>query len=101
MKTLPALTLAALTALTGPALAQGAHCGPRDVVIGQLDTSYGEKLVGGGLQDPDAVLELWISPESGSWTILMSRPDGTSCIVAAGTDWTGTGAGAVLAGVRS
>ena len=102
MKTLPALILAGLSAAVAlPAGAQGLHCGPRDVVTERLDMSYGERLTGGGFQNADSVIELWVSPETGSWTILLSRADGQSCIMAAGTDWHGGSADETLAGLRS
>lgn len=63
------------------------QCGMRDAVIGALAEGYGERLAGAGLQSETRVLEVWTSDESGTWTILMTRADGTTCIVASGTDW--------------
>ncbi|MBM2575840.1 hypothetical protein JQC91_05925 [Jannaschia sp. Os4] len=67
--------------------AQAQQCAPRDIVTERLNLSYGESFGGGGLQGEDAVYEVWISEEEGTWTILMTRADGMSCIMAAGTDW--------------
>jgi hypothetical protein len=30
------------------------------------------------------LVELFASPETGSWTILVTRPDGVTCLLAAG-----------------
>ncbi len=34
-----------------------------------------------------AVFEVWASEKTGSWTILFTRPDGVTCIMATGHDW--------------
>jgi hypothetical protein len=70
-----------------PAAAQGLSCAERDVVIGRLAETFGERFGGGGLQDSSSVFEVWVSETSGTWTILKTQADGTTCIMAAGTDW--------------
>lgn len=88
MKPLFASLLAVLL-LTGPAVAQ--TCALRPDVIAKLADTYGEELRFGGLQkttnDAHAVLEVWASPDTGTYTVLMSHANGLSCIVAAGTDF--------------
>ncbi|CUH38832.1 hypothetical protein JSE7799_01550 [Jannaschia seosinensis] len=75
------------TFLATPVAAQGAGCAPRDVVVDRLDRTYGEVYAGGGLRGRHAIFEIWISAEDGTWTILMTRPDGIACVMAAGTNW--------------
>lgn len=88
MRTLMILTSLALTTLAAPAAADvDGACAPRDIVVDRLADGYGEVFSGGGLQDGTAVFEVWISEADGTWTILMTRADGVSCIMAAGTDW--------------
>jgi hypothetical protein len=87
MKTIISLTAAATLAATLPAAAQGLSCGQRDEIVATLIDVYGENFSGGGLQDDSAVYEVWTSEENGTWTILLTRPNGTSCVMAAGTDW--------------
>ena len=84
-KIIPSAAMAACLAL--PAAAQSAGCAPREVVVDRLDRSYGEVYAGGGLQGRSAMFEIWVSSEDKTWTILMTRPDGIACVVAAGTDW--------------
>ena len=74
-------------ALAPPADAQGARCLPRDALIETLQINYGEKLIGGGLQSPQQLLEVWSSDLTGSFTVFMTRPDGISCVVATGQNW--------------
>lgn len=79
--------LLALSAL--PAAAKDA-CAERDVVIEGLQNKFSEELTAGGLQTTQPsqmMVEVWSSPDTGTFTILMTRPDGTTCIVAAGTDF--------------
>jgi hypothetical protein len=78
---------AAILSLPLPAAAQGISCGERSEIVDTLLNVYGENFSGGGLQDDSAVYEVWTSEENGTWTILLTRPNGTSCVMAAGTDW--------------
>ncbi len=53
---------------------------------------FDEKLTGVGITSDGLLLEVFASND-GSWTILVTRPDGHSCIVSHGTDWQGLAAG--------
>lgn len=85
MKRLIVTALAALLAC--PASAQGAKCLPRTVLVEDLRNKYNERLSGGGLQNPQQLLEVWVSPESGSFTVFITRVDGLACIMATGKHW--------------
>lgn len=85
MRILTALTLA--VALAVPAHAETQSCADRDTITERLTSGYGEKFAGGGLRNSDSIYEVWMSDDSGTWTILMTKPDGTSCVMAAGTNW--------------
>lgn len=60
-----------------------APCGPRDQVLAALAGGYGETRRAVGLAENGAAVEILVS-DSGSWTIIASLPDGTSCLVASG-----------------
>ena len=77
-----ALALAAPTTIQ----AQTA-CADRDDLVANLETRYGEAFAGGGLQNAQQIVEVWFSEEQGTWTVLMTRADGRSCIMASGTNW--------------
>lgn len=80
------LRLAAILALlTSPAMA--ANCAQRDVVIERLSTKYQETQTAGGLQSSKSIMEVWASEESGTFTVILTHPNGLSCIVASGTHW--------------
>ena len=75
-----------LAAAAPPALAQTA-CGQYERLREALTEAYGETVAGRGLQSATRLIEVWRSPETGSWTVLMVLPSGMTCIVASGTDW--------------
>jgi hypothetical protein len=79
-------TLAAsvlLAATAGAAEAQMV-CGKRDAIVAQLERKYGETRRSVGLQQGRAVVEVYASEKTGSWTILVTGTDGKSCLMAAG-----------------
>ena len=80
-------TLAIAAALLPNALYAQTNCAVRDVVVDKLSLKYGEAFAGGGLQTTQQIFEVWFSQEKGTWTILMTRADGVSCIMASGTNW--------------
>ncbi len=72
--------------LAAPATAQ-TLCAPREAIIERLSTTFGEIKIGVGLQGQTAIYEVWTSETTGSWTILQTRPNGVTCIMAAGEIW--------------
>ena len=68
------------------ASAQAAFCGQRDQIKKLLTDRYQESSRGVGLVSDKGVVELYIS-ETGTWSILMTTPTGSTCIVAAGHTW--------------
>ena len=86
--------------LAAQAQAQGVACLPREALVERLESRYKESPAGGGLQNSKQLLEVWASAETGSFTVFITRPNGVSCIVATGQNWTGatTAAAAGVAG---
>ena len=78
---------AALIAATQIAHAQGQACAPRERVLDRLGTTYGETRRGAGLAGSQAMVELFASDATGTWTMTVTLPDGRMCLVASGTDW--------------
>ncbi len=64
--------------------AQARKCAPRADVLQRLAESYGETRRGIGISRQGAVMELFASDQSGSWTITVTLPDGMTCLVASG-----------------
>ena len=79
-----------LLAMSAPAIA--GNCAKRDVVVDRLQAKFSEQLAAGGLQasrstSTTTLVEVWASPETGTFTVMLTNPGGISCIVATGTDW--------------
>ncbi|MGC3938036.1 hypothetical protein ACOTTU_09510 [Roseobacter sp. EG26] len=73
-----------------PPPAAAANCGPREAVIEKLKSKYAEHFTAGGLQTTrtsQTIVEIWSSPDTGTFTVLLTNPNGVSCVVAAGTDF--------------
>lgn len=82
-------TLAAFLILA-QATASNQVCGLRDAVTEILAEQYGERLTIGGIQEMrgrTSIMEIWVSAETGSFTVLITQATGISCIVAAGTNF--------------
>ena len=78
--------LAALVVIgfTLPASAQQVPCGKRGNVLKQLSAGHSEAPAATGLTSTGSMLEVLTSPAGGSWTVIMTMPNGVSCLVAAG-----------------
>ncbi len=62
-------------------------CKERAEMINILSRKFNEHQRSFGLQNDKRVLELYASAD-GSWTAILSMPNGKSCVVAAGEAWT-------------
>ena len=58
-------------------------CGQRRAVVANLEKIYSEAPVSMGLASNGAVIEVLASP-SGSFTIILTQPNGPGCVMAAG-----------------
>lgn len=81
----PAALAAILGFTAGAASAQA--CSDRTKLVERLAAKYGEVFSGGGLRDSSTVFEIWMSEDTGTWTILVTQANGTACIMASGTNW--------------
>ncbi|MBV1868438.1 MAG: hypothetical protein KUG69_11120 [Marinosulfonomonas sp.] len=73
-------------AATGPP-AHAASCGDRETLIDRLETQFSEQLIAGGLQSVQSVVEVWASPETGTFTVLVTNTQGISCVLTTGNNW--------------
>lgn len=80
------LALAATLLLTATT-AQARNCGARADVVERLQTGFGETRTGAGLTGAQGMIEVFASEESGTWTIILTKPSGESCLLAAGENW--------------
>ena len=78
----------ALALISTPALGQQRICAP-DVkaLSAKLAEKFGEHLTGAGVDANGSMVSVFSNPESGSWTMAVTRPEGTSCVVSSGEGW--------------
>lgn len=62
-------------------------CAERQALLASLNREYSENPTALGLANNGSVLELLTTRDGKTWTLLMTKPDGTSCVVAAGEAW--------------
>ncbi|MCV2894090.1 hypothetical protein [Lentibacter sp. XHP0401] len=62
----------------------GQNCAPRDTVLERLAQRYGETRQSVGLGANNAMVEVFASHESGTWTITVTTAAGLTCLVASG-----------------
>lgn len=76
--------IASATSATAQAQRMNMICGERDTVVGTLTGRYGEQVHGMGLAHQNRIVEVYVSEETGTWTITVTSADGTTCLMAAG-----------------
>src|SRR5262245_26133870 len=81
-----ALLLAAALAMPSAAIA-APSCAPRTELLKQLSARCSEAPVAVGLASNGAFIELLTSGSGATWTLIVSQPNGASCLVAAGESW--------------
>jgi hypothetical protein len=60
------------------------QCAPRAEVIEGLAQTYGETRRSLGIAANTTVMELFAADATGTWTLTITLPDGTTCLLASG-----------------
>lgn len=99
-RTMPGTARRRLFAATGVALglvlatdasaARDARCTTHGAITKQLEQRYGETPVSLGLSSAGKLVQVFSTDDGATWTLVLTRPDGVSCIVAAGRHWQST-----------
>ena len=88
MKIFTCITAALFAATVSlPVSAQQPQCTKRPDIIGHLAKQYSEAPVAIGLSSNGGVVETLSSRKSNSWIMIITMPDGNSCLMAAGENW--------------
>ncbi len=82
-----AVLIAALAMATSAQAQAQVACGTRSAMLDKLSSSYGETRQSRGLSGTAAIVEIFASDATGTWSILQTTPDGKTCIVAAGDNF--------------
>ena len=79
------VSTAVVMAVGSYAQAQGSRsCAPHAAVVEHLAQGYGETRQSIGLGANNAVVEVFASDETGTWSITVTAPGGLTCLVASG-----------------
>jgi hypothetical protein len=85
---LSALMMFALPVDAGSAVdTQGNNCGARNAVLDYLSTKYEEKPIAMGIAANGSLIEVLSSNKGSTFTIIVTAPEGKTCMVAAGEGW--------------
>ncbi len=82
-----AALIVAPIALSADGAARPAPCNQRDDVLGHLAQKYQELPVAIGVTNRGGLVEVLSTGDGKTWTIIISSPEGTACLVAAGEGW--------------
>ena len=56
-------------------------------LVEMLDGRYSEKPVAAGLEAGGRLFEVFATPDGSTWTMVLTTPQGSSCVVAVGEEW--------------
>ena len=90
MKRIATVAMAAMLGLfvTSQAAAEEARtCATRGEALAHLSDKYSEAPIAMGLTNKGAVIEVLTNKSGTTWTIIITMPNGVSCMVAAGEGW--------------
>ncbi len=86
-----AVVLLVMYYIATPSHAQEEACMPRDALEKKIFKDFGESPIGAGLTR-GGIFYITENPKTGSFTVLVRRPDGTACVLMGGTGWASTDA---------
>src|SRR5262245_35745115 len=72
---------------TAPAQPGPRTCLPHDTADAKLRQEFGEKVLGRGISKDGTLLEIFMAKNDGTFTVIKTTPDGTSCVVDFGEGW--------------
>lgn len=87
----PFICLLLVLGLTSNALPMETQnqCEQRRTVLQYLSNEYSEKPVAMGVAENGGLIEVLSSQKGSTFTIIVTSPEGETCMVAAGEDWQG------------
>jgi len=68
-------------------MTQEMGCGQRAEIAADLKQTHDETPIAIGVTSVGTVMELWTARDGETWTLIVTLPDGNSCVVGAGQDW--------------
>jgi len=84
---LMALSVAVAALFLSTAAKAQTNCADRAMVVERLGSKYGESRRSVGVAANNSVVEMYAHDGTGSWSIVVTMPDGRSCLVASGMSY--------------
>lgn len=81
------VAIMALSMATLPAQAQRVACGPGPGLVAHLEKEWGEEPAVVALDAAGRMVRILANPETGTWSILITGPDGPTCLIQHGSAW--------------
>jgi len=82
-----ATLLGAVLILTSSATMAQVPCGQRDRIVKWLSGNYEEAPVASGVSSKGSLIEGLSTNDGHTWTLIVTSPEGNSCIIASGEGW--------------
>jgi hypothetical protein len=64
-----------------------ALCLSHDTLVEFLQDSHSEEQVGAGLETGGHLFEIFATGDGSTWTMVVTTPNGASCVIATGLEW--------------
>ncbi len=81
-----ALLALAVFLVSSAAVAQ-VSCGQRDKIVEWLAVEYKEAPIATGVSSKGRLIEVLSTHDGDTWTVIVTSPDGNSCLIASGQGW--------------
>ena len=81
------LVMAAIALLPADAAAGNDQCSKHKDITQQLQQKCKERLVGLGITSQGGLVEVLAAHDGATWSIIVTTPEGVTCLVAAGEGW--------------
>ena len=81
------LTLGTALTLLSSAAVAAPQCNTRDYVLDLLSDKYSEAPIAIGVANNGGLVEVLATGDGDTWSIIITTPQGMSCLVAAGEGW--------------
>ncbi len=62
-------------------------CAPHEVVIDYLQNMYQEVIIFSAVHNNGGIIETTVNEKTGTWSLLMTMPMQSTCIIASGDGW--------------
>lgn len=73
--------------MSGAAFGQSYVCGERDRMVETLKRKYDELPVSFAVVTNGNLLEVLTSQDGETWSLIVTKPDGTACLLSTGENW--------------